>query len=84
MTFKQQLEAVAHSCALVGAHGAGMTHLLFLPPDASVLEIRTPSFMRPHFKAYAHWAGVNYRNWDVPNNKPNAQQVATITNELIG
>ena len=52
MSFKEQLEAVSRSCALVGAHGAGMTHVLFLPIDARVLELRTPGYHRHHFQAY--------------------------------
>lgn len=51
MSFKEQLEAVSRSCALVGAHGAGMTHVLFLPTDARVLELRTPGYHRHHFQA---------------------------------
>lgn len=51
MPLKAQLQAVSRSCALVGVHGAGMTHVLFMPTDARVLEIRTPGFQRPHFSA---------------------------------
>lgn len=51
-SMRQQLEAVQESCVLLGAHGAGLTHLLFAPKDASVVEVRTPGFRRHHFQAY--------------------------------
>ena len=63
MTFKEQLYAVSRSCALVGAHGAGMTHVLFMPPDARVLEMRTPGFHRHHFEACVTSTTSVQRGW---------------------
>lgn len=37
--FKDQLEITANTDVLVGIHGAGLTHLLFLPDWASVFEL---------------------------------------------
>ncbi|XP_066153392.1 EGF domain-specific O-linked N-acetylglucosamine transferase isoform X2 [Euwallacea fornicatus] len=39
ISFKEQLEITANSDVLVGVHGAGLTHLLFLPDWAAVFEI---------------------------------------------
>nr|AIA83358.1 CAZy families GT61 protein [uncultured bacterium] len=37
--FKKQLEITANSDVLIGIHGAGLTHLLFLPDWAAVFEL---------------------------------------------
>lgn len=37
--FKKQLEITANTDVLVGIHGAGLTHLLFLPDWAAVFEV---------------------------------------------
>lgn len=39
MPFKQQLEISRNSDILIGIHGAGLTHLLFLPEWAAVFEL---------------------------------------------
>jgi hypothetical protein len=36
---KNQVEEVASSGILVGSHGAGMTNLMFLPPNGAVIEL---------------------------------------------
>merc|ERR1712048_1184105 len=39
MLFAAQVEVVAHTRVLVGAHGQGLFNLIFLPPGAAVVEI---------------------------------------------
>mmetsp|Transcript_13555 Transcript_13555/g.23359 ORF Transcript_13555/g.23359 Transcript_13555/m.23359 type:complete len:480 (-) Transcript_13555:227-1666(-) len=36
---REQLALVAQTSVLIGTHGAGLTHLMFLPPRARVVEI---------------------------------------------
>jgi capsular polysaccharide biosynthesis protein len=38
-SYKEQLQLVAQHDVLIGMHGAGMTHLLWLPPWAGVVEL---------------------------------------------
>lgn len=51
MSMTEQLEMMHKSCMVVAAHGAGLTHVLFMPPGSKVLEVRTPAFKRHHFMA---------------------------------
>lgn len=37
--FKKQLEITRNTDVLIGMHGAGLTHLLFLPDWAAVFEV---------------------------------------------
>ena len=39
MTFTEQLEITHNTDVLIGMHGAGLTHLLFLPDWAAVFEV---------------------------------------------
>lgn len=39
MDFKRQLEITHNSDVLIGVHGAGLTHLMFLPDWAAVFEV---------------------------------------------
>ncbi len=42
---------------LVGVHGAGLTHVVFLPPHGFLLELRAGE---NHFKNLAGYAGRGY------------------------
>ncbi|XP_030755069.1 EGF domain-specific O-linked N-acetylglucosamine transferase [Sitophilus oryzae] len=60
--FKKQLEISANSDVLVGIHGAGLTHLLFLPDWAAVFEL----YNCEDANCYADLArlrGVHYVTW---------------------
>lgn len=39
MPFKDQLEVIRNTDIFIGIHGAGLTHLLFLPKWATVFEL---------------------------------------------
>ncbi len=47
---EEQLQEVQESSIIVGAHGAGLAHLLFARPEkTAILELVTPGFKHPHF-----------------------------------
>ena len=66
------------ACTIFGAHGAGLSHVLFAPPGTRVLELRPPSFVRPHFIAYARWAGAQHTDWLGSSKPPPGEAVARI------
>lgn len=39
ISFRDQLDVIRNTDVLIGMHGAGLTHLLFLPPWATVFEL---------------------------------------------
>jgi len=65
LSMRQQLRTVASSDVIVAMNGAGLTHAMFLPERAAVVEIasgRTKAGNR-HFQAIARWRGIEYERW---------------------
>ncbi len=65
LSFKEQLGLVSETDILIGMLGAGLTHALFLPPHAGVIELR-PSYWTQtdlYFQAIAKWRGLHYQRW---------------------
>jgi glycoprotein 2-beta-D-xylosyltransferase len=77
LTMRQQVQLAQDACVLVGAHGAGLSHVLFAPPETHVLELQTPSFARPHFIAFAHWAGSHHHVWALDSSTPSVHAVVS-------
>jgi hypothetical protein len=45
-------------------HGAGLTHAIFLPKSAALIELTTSSYYSSdHFAAIAKWRGLHYQRW---------------------
>lgn len=65
MAWDEQVAAVAAADAVVGMHGAGLAHLMWLPPHGGVLELRPAPGMGWHcFEHMAAWRGLAYRLWE--------------------
>ncbi|CAL7950413.1 unnamed protein product [Xylocopa violacea] len=63
ISFKKQLEITRNSDIFIGIHGAGLTHLMFLPDWAAVFEIyncEDPGC----YKDLARLRGVKYYTWE--------------------
>ncbi|CAD1478685.1 unnamed protein product [Heterotrigona itama] len=63
VSFKKQLEITRNSDIFIGIHGAGLTHLMFLPDWAAVFEIyncEDPGC----YKDLARLRGVKYFTWE--------------------
>ena len=83
MTLQEQVGHVQKACVMVGAHGAGLSHILFTRPGSHLLEVQTPGFARPHFRAYAHWAGAQYKVMKAPTRAPDPQAIAGFVKEML-
>ena len=60
LTMKEQLAIVQKTDILAGMHGAGLTHSMFLPPGATLVEILPPKLNHCGFRNVAHLAGLRY------------------------
>ncbi|KAG6592072.1 Beta-(1,2)-xylosyltransferase, partial [Cucurbita argyrosperma subsp. argyrosperma] len=60
MSMKEQLRAIQDASVIIGAHGAGLTHIISALPKTVILEIISSLFRRPHFALIAQWKGLEY------------------------
>jgi glycoprotein 2-beta-D-xylosyltransferase len=83
MSMRQQVAQAQEACVIVGAHGAGLSHVLFAPPETHMLELQTPGFGRPHFIAYAFWAGSHHHAWSLDSSTPSVHAVVSRVFETV-
>lgn len=83
MTLRQQVEMAQDACVMVGAHGAGLTHILFSPPGVHMLELQPPAFQRPHFISYSMWAGSHSHIWPLSTSTPNPSEVVARIQQTV-
>jgi len=60
ISFEDQLSMVRHTDVLVGVHGAGLTHAMFLWPGSAVVEILPQGLDFKGFRNLAKLSGVSY------------------------
>ncbi|KDP39219.1 hypothetical protein JCGZ_00976 [Jatropha curcas] len=60
MPMKEQVRAIQEASVIIGAHGAGLTHIVSATPKTVILEIISSQFRRPHFQLIAQWKGLEY------------------------
>eukprot|EP00995_Heteronema_vittatum_P010757 NODE_6281_length_461_cov_180.398058_g4764_i0.p2 GENE.NODE_6281_length_461_cov_180.398058_g4764_i0~~NODE_6281_length_461_cov_180.398058_g4764_i0.p2 ORF type:complete len:131 (-),score=58.11 NODE_6281_length_461_cov_180.398058_g4764_i0:67-429(-) len=93
LPFGKQIRAVRSTNILLGAHGAGLAHLLWLPLEAVVVEIFPVGFQKAVFrnlakltnKAYigVQQPGVMSENWaEAPLNVTKSAFVRAVTNAV--
>ena len=65
--FMHQLQLVTDTDILIGMHGAGLTHTVFLPKHATLIEL-IPMYWaynaHGHFEAFAKWRHLHYISWE--------------------
>lgn len=63
LTLREQIRIAAESDVLVGVHGAGLTHVLWMRPGTKLVEIIPPATERACFGNLAAWVGVRHATW---------------------
>ncbi|GAB4849723.1 hypothetical protein Ancab_004519 [Ancistrocladus abbreviatus] len=61
MPMKEQIRAIQDASVIIGAHGAGLTHMVSASPKTVILEIISSEYRRPHFQLIAKWKGLEYQ-----------------------
>lgn len=80
LSMADQLRLIHATDVLVGMHGAGLTHTLFLPPGAGLVEL-FPAYHSPatrYFRRMAECRGLFYQGWqntDARREKPGHRTV---------
>jgi len=59
----EQLDMVRKSNILVGMHGAGLSHMMFLPEEAVVVELFPMNWDADSFRNLARMSGKKYISW---------------------
>lgn len=65
LSMVDQLELIAKTDILIGMHGAGLSHILYLPDSSGVIEL-FPNYMsvaNAHFRAMSKWRNLKHLVW---------------------
>ncbi|KAF7815908.1 beta-(1,2)-xylosyltransferase [Senna tora] len=73
MPMKEQVQAIQDASVIIGAHGAGLTHIVSALPKTVILEVISSYFMRPHFELIARWKGLEYHAIHLDGSHANPQ-----------
>ena len=63
-SFGEKVRLFASADVVVAPHGAGLSHVAFCAPGASVVDIRDPAFYWPVFEDTARGVGARYKTVD--------------------
>ena len=69
LSFREQVEVMAHSSILVAAHGAGLVGAYFMPAGGIVAEMYTEGFLPCDFGDNIRAAGHTYVHWCMSQHK---------------
>lgn len=83
MRMKEQVRAIQDASVIIGAHGAGLTHIVSASPNAVILEIISSKFRRPHFALIARWKGLEYRAINLDGSYANPESVISELSSIM-
>ena len=81
---KMQLQFISDTDILIGMHGAGLTHTLFLPPRAGLIELYPKYWSKSnrHFHDMAYWGrNLYYSAWSNTDPKRELADKYTVVEE---
>lgn len=64
LSFREKVRLFASADVVVAPHGAGLSHVAFCPPGATVIDVRDPAFYWPVFGDAARGVAVDYQTID--------------------
>jgi hypothetical protein len=60
LSFQEQVNTVGNTDVLISVHGNGLSHILFLPPGAAVIELFPPDNHHLDYRLFADARGIDY------------------------
>ncbi|MCJ1360655.1 MAG: hypothetical protein MMC33_010664 [Icmadophila ericetorum] len=67
LSFEEQINVAANSDIMIGPHGAGMTHVLFLKPQSVLIELIPNGWADPGYRNLAIFSEKTYLFWQQTN-----------------
>ncbi len=61
--FEEQVRQSACADILLGPHGAGLTHVLFMRPHSVLIELLPHAWADPGYRTLSHYVGLVYIHW---------------------
>lgn len=83
MPMKEQVRAIQEASVIIGAHGAGLTHIVSATPKTVILEIISSRYRRPHFQLIAQWKGLGYHAINLDGSYANPEVVINRLNSIM-
>lgn len=83
ITIQEQMRTVAAADVLIGMHGAGLTHAMWLPPYGGLVEIRVDNSNWHCFANIASWRQLSYTAWVATNTGPKSAVVRNSSGEYV-
>ncbi|KAF7831316.1 beta-(1,2)-xylosyltransferase [Senna tora] len=83
MPMKEQVRAIQDASVIIGAHGAGLTHIVSALPNTVILEIISSHFRRPHFALIAQWKGLEYHAINLAGSYANPDSVINELSSIV-
>ena len=79
----EQLKIIKNTDILIGMHGAGLTHALYLPKTGGLVELFPYRFKKLHgyyrlFESIARWRKIHYMSWENMDEKKEMNNYFTI------
>ncbi len=65
--FREQIQCVSSTDVLLGVHGNGLSHVLFLPTGGTLIELFPKDSFRSSYRMITQSRGLNYFGWIDPS-----------------
>jgi len=83
MPMKEQIRVIQDASVIIGAHGAGLTHVVSASAKTVILEIISSQFRRPHFQLISQWKGLEYHAINLAGSHANPTEVIGRLNRIM-
>ncbi|XP_043689654.1 beta-1,2-xylosyltransferase-like [Telopea speciosissima] len=83
MSMKEQVRAIQDASVIIGAHGAGLTHVISATPNTVILEIISSQYRRPHFALISQWRGLEYHAINLAGSYAEPEVVTKKVNDIM-